>query len=322
MCVIVDDVVQMQNKFEMNMTMFLKATLSTTLHSASILTPPAMEDETPIIPSPSDFDLSLFPVVATSRLPVRVHRREDKNGADRGRAHPSVDFSRADALFLSRKAVASAKIDPSGRVYRVYCQGVFDVFDTGHMKSLERVKKALGADRTRLIVGVYGDIEVEQQQGKTVIDHANRCDSCRHCRWVDEVASDAHWQLSESFLSQYSIDFVVLLLSDDPNDHRSANHLSSMDTMETKTDIHILQILKDRAMLLEVRGVASPRDPRALLDRKRSDDHARSWGSILHTDTWVNVRPGAVKDRVICSVGFQIRCVVFCLLCFRRSTYV
>lgn len=47
-------------------------------------------------------------------------------------------------LILSKQKVEEAKRDNSGRVYRVYCDGIFDLFHLGHMRMLEQAKKALG----------------------------------------------------------------------------------------------------------------------------------------------------------------------------------
>lgn len=61
-------------------------------------------------------------------------------------------------MTLSRKRVAEAKADNSGRVYRVYCDGVFDLFHLAHMRMFEQAKKALGpASKVFLIAGVCSD---------------------------------------------------------------------------------------------------------------------------------------------------------------------
>ena len=114
-----------------------------------------------------------------------------------------------DGLDASEKAVAAAKADKSGRVFRVYCDGIFDLFHLGHMKMLEQAKNALGDDRTYLIVGVCNDEITQKYKGKTVLPHETRCDSCRYCRSVDEVVPNAPWVISEAFLKEHNIDFVA-----------------------------------------------------------------------------------------------------------------
>ena len=42
----------------------------------------------------------------------------------------------------------------------------------------------------------------------------------RHCRWVDEVVSDAPWVITQEFVDKYQIDYVAH--DDDP--YVSAGH--------------------------------------------------------------------------------------------------
>lgn len=112
-------------------------------------------------------------------------------------------------LEKSQKAVALAKADTSDRVYRVYCDGVFDLFHLGHMKMLEQAKKVLGAHRTCLIVGVSSDAQVHKFKGKTVMTEEVRYASVAHCRWVNEVIEEPPWVLNDDFLAEHRIDFVA-----------------------------------------------------------------------------------------------------------------
>ena len=50
---------------------------------------------------------------------------------------------------------------------------------------------------------------MHQFKGKTVMNHKLRCESVRHCRWVDSVLEDAPWVLSDGYLQKHSIDFVA-----------------------------------------------------------------------------------------------------------------
>lgn len=115
-----------------------------------------------------------------------------------------------DDLQLSRENVEKARADTSGRVFRVYCDGIFDLFHVGHMKMLEQAKKALGDPaRTFLLVGVCSDELTHKYKGKTVMNHELRCESVRHCKWVDEVVPEAPWVLNQEFLDRHQIDFVA-----------------------------------------------------------------------------------------------------------------
>jgi cytidyltransferase-like protein len=60
-----------------------------------------------------------------------------------------------------------------------------------------------------LLVGVCNDDLTHSKKGKTVMDEAERYESVRHCRYVDEVVTDAPWVLDDEFLTQNKIDFVA-----------------------------------------------------------------------------------------------------------------
>jgi glycerol-3-phosphate cytidylyltransferase-like family protein len=52
------------------------------------------------------------------------------------------------------------------------------------------------------------------------MNHVERCEAVRHCRWVDEVIPDAPWVLDTSFLEKYKIDYVA----HDDEPYLSAGH--------------------------------------------------------------------------------------------------
>ncbi|CAL1698065.1 unnamed protein product [Somion occarium] len=71
-----------------------------------------------------------------------------------------------------------------------------------------------------LLVGVNSDLQCAQHKSRTVMTHAERCESVRHCRWVDEVVPDAPWVITEEFLQKYEIDYVA----HDQDPYGSAGH--------------------------------------------------------------------------------------------------
>lgn len=95
----------------------------------------------------------------------------------------------------------------SGRPLRVYADGVFDMFHSGHARALEQAKKQM--PNTHLIVGCCNDELTHKFKGKTVMTEEERYEALRHCRWVDEIITDAPWVITPEFLEKHNIDFVA-----------------------------------------------------------------------------------------------------------------
>lgn len=90
---------------------------------------------------------------------------------------------------------------------RVYADGIYDLFHFGHAGSLEQAKKLF--PNTFLLVGCCNDEVTRRYKGKTVMTEAERYESLRHCRWVDEVIPDAPWVINREFIDKHQIDYVA-----------------------------------------------------------------------------------------------------------------
>lgn len=90
---------------------------------------------------------------------------------------------------------------------RIYADGVFDCFHYGHARLFEQIKR-LYPD-CYLIAGVCSDEDAEQYKRKPVMTLEERCESIRHCKWVDEVYPHAPWVITEEFMVALRIDYVA-----------------------------------------------------------------------------------------------------------------
>jgi choline-phosphate cytidylyltransferase len=97
--------------------------------------------------------------------------------------------------------------DGDDKLLRVYADGIYDLFHFGHARSLEQAKKSF--KNVYLLVGCCSDALTNLHKGKTVMNEAERYESLRHCRWVDEVVEDAPWVITQEFLDKHRIDYVA-----------------------------------------------------------------------------------------------------------------
>lgn len=161
---------------------------------------------TPANPSPSESEGLKSDEEANGTLQKRrkIKTREQEEFEAREK---EFDGELPEEYRKFRPAGYRFNLPPKDRPIRIYADGVFDLFHLGHMRQLEQAKKSF--PNVQLVCGIPSDKETHKRKGLTVLTDKQRCDTLKHCRWVDEVIPNAPWCVTTEFLREHKIDYVA-----------------------------------------------------------------------------------------------------------------
>jgi len=124
----------------------------------------------------------------------------------------------------------SGSYPTDNRTIRVYVDGVFDVLTAGHMLQLRQAK--LSFPSVYLMVGIFSDESCQQHGSLPRFPHVERCELLRHCRWADEIITDAPWTIEDAFVIAKRIDYVALEEGSSVNPEFDKARLKGYDSLK------------------------------------------------------------------------------------------
>ena len=93
------------------------------------------------------------------------------------------------------------------KIVRVYTDGIYDLFHRGHIESLKICKNLF--PNTHLIVGLIGDESAKNYKREPIYQEDDRYEIIRNIRFVDEIVPAAPLIITEEFINEHKIDYVV-----------------------------------------------------------------------------------------------------------------
>lgn len=162
---------------------------------------------TPLSATPQESEASDSDDDLDDQSRKRRRLEKQKQQEEFARREAELDAELPEPLRKYRPTGFKFNLPPTDRPIRVYADGIFDLFHLGHMRQLEQAKKAF--ENVQLVCGIPSDAETHRRKGLTVLTDKQRCDTLKHCRWVDEVIPNAPWFVTPKFLADHKIDYVA-----------------------------------------------------------------------------------------------------------------
>eukprot|EP00931_Biecheleriopsis_adriatica_P107447 TRINITY_DN81790_c0_g1_i1.p1 TRINITY_DN81790_c0_g1~~TRINITY_DN81790_c0_g1_i1.p1 ORF type:complete len:489 (-),score=112.33 TRINITY_DN81790_c0_g1_i1:77-1486(-) len=133
-----------------------------------------------------------------------------------GHAEALADYLCSSEMRLSAAALAgyarspsSKPASPQGRC-RALLTGCFDLTHAGHYNALRQAKAAFPDKHVTLVAGVHSDEAIVRAKGApTVLNHEERLELVKNCRWVDEVVGNLPYAVPVSLLDELNCDVAV-----------------------------------------------------------------------------------------------------------------
>ena len=89
----------------------------------------------------------------------------------------------------------------------IYTDGIYDIFHRGHIESLKTCKNLF--ENTYLIVGIINDKDSTNYKRPPIYNEDDRYEIISNLRVVDKIIKDAPLIVTEAFLEEHKIDYVV-----------------------------------------------------------------------------------------------------------------
>lgn len=140
----------------------------------------------------------------------------------------------------------------------VYADGVFDLFHSGHLKHLKKIK-SLYSDSV-LVIGVVSDAVAKSYKRQPIINEEDRVKMVAACQYVDRVVPNCPFKLDEEFIKQHQIDMVVHAFSDDADFEKQREcfevplRLNKFRRIDYHTEISTSKIINDWHTIWEKKG--------------------------------------------------------------------